>query len=207
VLENTAYLGARPLASSEYAFNALTANANIAINGGSLVTAGTAISGWLAMTLINSLTFGGSAATGGTLTLELNRILNLDSGGLLATASSTIAAGTMGAGYLNAGSNRELIVHTAGPGVVLTSNVSFGGVSSTNGGFTKSGEGTLILGGSFLNSFTGTTALNLGTLQFGANAPSMNPIVYRFIEPATINNPSGTVRANDFNVNPAPRLI
>jgi autotransporter-associated beta strand protein len=68
-------------------------------------------------------------------------------------------------------SGGNISIHTAAATAVLTvdqtTNTSYNGIiSGSGGGFTKSGAGTLILGGA--NTYTGITSINGGTLQLGA---------------------------------------
>jgi autotransporter-associated beta strand protein len=68
-------------------------------------------------------------------------------------------------------SGGNISIHTAATTAVLTvdqtTNTSYNGIiSGSGGGFTKSGAGTLTLGGA--NTYTGTTSINGGTLQLGA---------------------------------------
>ena len=132
----------------------LTANNNVVATGA--LTAPT-----LGLT-INSLTL----KAGSGLTIGAGNNITLDSGGILATATASIS----GAGILNTtGGNREIIIHTAGSGTVLT----IGTPIATTGGLTKAGDGTLRL--TAQNTFTGAgnngTRLNGGTtiLAGGAN--------------------------------------
>lgn len=81
----------------------------------------------------------------------------LKSGG----GSSTISGGNV-----NAGSNAELVVRTD----LVTDNLTINSVlnlGNTSGVLTKSGAGTLTLGG--VNTYQGQTHINAGTLSVGAN--------------------------------------
>ena len=213
VSETGAYLGARSLNfSNEVATvtSVLSANNNNWIFGGTSAVAASVTVGTLTNTVVNSLIFGGSTmTTGGTLTIDLNRVVNVDSGGVLATASGSISGGVNGSGALNAynsSTNREFIFQTVGGTTTLTINVPLGGaLQPTTGAFTKGGEGTLVLNGAY-NSFTGTTVLNLGTLQFGANAPSQNPLFFKFATAPALTTTSTTSAPDMLNVNPGATL-
>ena len=113
---------------------------------------------------INSLTL----KTGSGLAIGAGNNIALDSGGLLATATASITgAGTLTTTttVVNTPANREIIIHTAGSGTILTIATPI----ATTGGLTKAGDGKLIL--SAANTFTGAVRLNGGTtvLAGGAN--------------------------------------
>jgi autotransporter-associated beta strand protein len=218
VTEVGQYLGARPLnfatetssgtlSGGTQGVQVLAGTANKWIFGGTLIQAAASTGSLLATTPVNSLIFGGSSMSlGGTLTIDLNRALNLESGGVLATASSSIEPGTAGAGALNTVSNAAFYFHTPGAGTVLSVNVPLGGVlAPTSGGLAKSGEGTLVLNGAN-NFYTGLTALNLGTLQFGLGAASLNPEFYPFTTPPAGAIIAGTSTTSDWLSNPGSTL-
>jgi fibronectin-binding autotransporter adhesin len=112
----------------------------------------------------NTMTVRFNTASARTLTLNGNNVIT--TGGILVTPTaaanlSTITGGTA----LTSGNGLDLIVHQYD----LTGNLLINSVIANNGAtpiaLTKSGGGTLILGGA--NSFTGATYINAGTLQIG----------------------------------------
>jgi autotransporter-associated beta strand protein len=145
------------------AVNTLTAATNVAINsnqatGGALAVTSLKISGDSALTLGGLLTVGG-AAGGGVL------VDGATTGPNGATISGTgITTGTAG----------DLAVRVNGASDILTLSAPI--TSTTTGGLTKNGAGTLILSGP--NAQTGTTTINEGLIQLsgtgtlsGANRP------------------------------------
>ena len=86
--------------------------------------------------------------------------LTLNSGALATTAGVIIGVNT-NALLTGAGNTRELIVYTDTAATTLNYNLT------TSGGVTKSGAGTLLLGGT--NTFTGGMTINQGVVQFTAD--------------------------------------
>ena len=143
----------------------------------------------LSGTTANTFT-GLTTVVGGTLNLNktagVNAIsaggLQIDSGATVALlASNQIAddATVTVNGTFALGTHSETIAVLAGGGAVTTdtgsvltlnsaSNSTFLGIISGAGGLAKAGSGTLTLNG--INSYTGGTAINGGTLQVGANS-------------------------------------
>ncbi|MFN5805594.1 MAG: autotransporter-associated beta strand repeat-containing protein, partial [Opitutia bacterium] len=177
--------GVRPLnfsseMSAPAASATVTADTNTRVAAAN-VTLGTGVAGVTA-TVLNSLTF----ESGGSMVLNAFRDLRLNSGGILAKASTTIAVGGtgLGVGSINARdggtNNRRYYVHVMGAPTILTSNATFGGAyAPTTGGLAKTGDGTLLLNSSASSNYTGTTSINLGTLEIAAAAPD-NALFYRF---------------------------
>jgi autotransporter-associated beta strand protein len=171
-------------ATGEYAAaqtNLLTANNN------TLITANTttATSFNNANISLNSLKL-----TGGTLTLVQGSSMNLQSGGILATADATIA----GPGIISVSGtpvasstvgSQNLYIHTIGVGTNLTlsANIGFSGQNSGQlGEVVKAGTGNVILSGT--NFYTTNTRVQEGTLTLGNDLA----IFYRQTAPASINN-------------------
>lgn len=130
--------------SNEYTNDLTVTNANVKL------TASTpAIT-----TTINSLILDSSAAitdagTAQTMTFTSGNILNLVSNTSIAGANTTLAAGTL-----------DFSLRTV-------ENLTISADMTTSGGITKSGTNTLIF--STAKSYTGTTDINRGTLQYGVD--------------------------------------
>src|ERR1035441_7406439 len=92
-------------------------------------------------------------------TLAANQTLTLSSGGLLNPYNS--AATLSGGKGLTTGGSTELVIRTDQASDSLTISTPI--LSSSTGGLTKSGAGTLILSGA--NTYTGDTTVNAGTLE------------------------------------------
>ena len=153
----------RPLASGEYETNTLTL-----ATAGSNVRDTTASETGIASTTLNSLLLVPAAAQTITGAGGGSNVLTITSGSL----ASALASGVIGTAAFNstisgfdsvAFGNDEAVITVAQTGGSITINSP---VSVTNGGgLTKSGVGTLTLGA--VNSYTGLTIVNQGTLQVG----------------------------------------
>ena len=106
---------------------------------------------------------------GGARTLDLdnnatNRAFTVSSGGILSVGAVTNIIRADNAGStLNAGGTGDLIVHTQGATNTLQINAQIANNGGGNG-LTKAGDGTLQLGGTMANTYTGLTTVNAGTL-------------------------------------------
>ncbi|MEI6607394.1 MAG: hypothetical protein WCP35_18945, partial [Verrucomicrobiota bacterium] len=167
----------RPLAASEMTSgNAMTAAANVLVNAASTTSAAWTASGNQTLS-VNSLTLnnsGGINIAAVTPTFgSAGNILNITSGGLLATGSNAISGGILQWG-------NQLDVYTPGANAAATTLT----ISSrlTSSGLIKAGGGTLVLNNTSLaypglstNAITGygnhasNVYINEGTLQLGAN--------------------------------------
>jgi autotransporter-associated beta strand protein len=108
-----------------------------------------------ANTTINSLNF----ANAQTLVIDSSRTLTLASGGVLASASGSISGGTLTAGNSAQGSDLVAVVNGSNTFAINSTIADNGGTAV---GLTKSGAGTLVLGGA--NTYTGRTVVGQGTL-------------------------------------------
>jgi autotransporter-associated beta strand protein len=141
--------GLRPLATSEYETNLLDAPTTADVNA--RVTAGQTLT---APRTVNSLLASGGVSGAHDLTLD-SGALAVTAGGLtIGTSSNELLTG--------AGNSRELVVTATTGTTALDYNVA------TTGGVTKTGAGTLALGGT--NSFTGGLAINEGSVSFQADS-------------------------------------
>ncbi len=128
--------------------------------GGTSTTGSPYLSLTAATPAYNTLTIDTSSATGANF-LDLNgRTVTLSNRGVLLTGSNDFTI--QGTGQLGA-ANSEVIVQQMGSGN-LTINSAIGSGSTT---LTKSGPGTLTLGGT--QTYTGFTTVNQGTLVLNAD--------------------------------------
>ncbi|HEY5315706.1 MAG TPA: hypothetical protein VIK18_24460, partial [Pirellulales bacterium] len=204
VITNT--IGIAPLASNNYETVSSTNWATLSniTNYNQLVTSTSTAatlaanaSGSLQLYAPNSLTIDNTIASGSTpITIGAGNSLMLQSGGVLDYSGNTTTIA--GPGYLNATTTTTSLTTNAtqlifqifndtnanNPGYGTTTlqvNATVGGaIAPTTGGLVMSGDGTLVLNSTNVNSYTGTTSLNLGKLQFGSSAPANNPIIYPF---------------------------
>ncbi len=173
---DSAARGVRALATAteRTAANVLTGNTNALITASTNSTVNATLS-------LNSLKL-----TGGSLNLLQGSNLNIQSGGILATANATIGGpgiisvdGTPNASGTSGAQNLYLWAH--GGSTVLTINAAIGSAQNNTGRVNeiiKAGTGTVVLGGS---NFTVTnTRVQEGTLQLN----NANAIFYRLTTPA-----------------------
>ncbi|MDF2383520.1 autotransporter-associated beta strand repeat-containing protein [Nostoc ellipsosporum NOK] len=157
-----------------------TALTNIRVDPGLTATIGAAIggTGGLIKNDAGTLILAGANGYAGATNVQGGTLVALNGGALPATSNVSVAAGATldvranqivgglnGAGSVLLGANL-----TAGG---LNTNDSFTGTASGNGGLTKTGSGTLTLGGA--NAYLGATQVNAGTLQLdGSVAGAVN---------------------------------
>lgn len=122
---------------------------------------------------VNSFRLNGATA-GRTLDLDndgTSRVLTVTSGGILSVGANTniIKADNAGS-ILRAGGSSDLFVHTQGSGNSLQINAQIANNGGNTNGLVKAGAGTLRLGGSMANTFTGNVYVNAGTLELAKDA-------------------------------------
>ncbi len=180
------YSGTTTINQGTLIFNAATAIAgsgrNVTVNSSTVASAGYAINQAFLDRMVQS--------SAGTIALNVASANNLDftgfgSASLGATAAVTLS-GTLTPDaqmYRVGGGSANLTISTA-----LANN---GGTTS----LTKSGADTVILGGS--NGYTGTTAVNGGTLQIAGNlAAGSGSVTVASGATLSINMPAGDTLAN-----------
>ncbi|MBN8708602.1 MAG: autotransporter-associated beta strand repeat-containing protein [Verrucomicrobia bacterium] len=138
--------------------------------------------------IVNTIKFDGA----GTVDLDIadGAIVSFANGGLLRAGggSTTISGGT-----IRGNTSVEMVVRTDSASDRLTINSVIG--ASGSNALTKTGEGTLTLGG--INSYTGVTYVNGGTLSVSANAN-----LGAQATGASVNLNNGTLRAtSSFGLN------
>ncbi|MHB1079001.1 MAG: autotransporter-associated beta strand repeat-containing protein [Prosthecobacter sp.] len=136
------------------------------------------ISGSFAQTTSATVNAGLKFFGGDTLTISSGTLLSINNGantagGILVTGGVTavIANGGSATGLTTAGSG-DLVIGTDAAGDSLSIQVAI--TSTTTGGLTKNGAGTLTL--TVANAYTGATSINAGTLILG-NASAMSSSV------------------------------
>ena len=147
---------------------------NIRVDPGLTATISAAITGTggLLKNDAGTLILSGANGYGGATNIQGGTVVALNGSALPATTSVSVAAGATldiradqiigglnGAGSVLLGAN----LTTGG----LNANDSFSGAISGNGGLTKTGTGTLTLGGT--NAYLGTTQVNAGTLALNGS--------------------------------------
>jgi len=150
--------------SSAALVNALNTYTNFAATSGSnasntLLTTGTALTGNLTTATLKIA----PSAEGQLLNLGANT-LTLSTGGMLIPAGNSQAF-TIASGTLLGGASADLVVHHYGSGIATINSVI-----ADNGGataLTKTGTGTLVLGGS--NTYTGKTYIFGGVVRLGSS--------------------------------------
>ncbi|NYT41091.1 autotransporter-associated beta strand repeat-containing protein [Sphingomonas sp. R-74633] len=157
-----------------------TALTNIRVDPGLTATISAAItgSGGILKNDAGTLILSGANSYAGATNIQVGTVVALNGGALPATSNVSVASGAaldiradQTIGGLN-GAGNVLLGATLTTGG-LNANDSFTGAASGNGGLTKTGTGTLTLGGA--NSYLGATQVSSGTLQLdGSVAGAVN---------------------------------
>ncbi len=127
------------------------------------------ISGSFAQTSSVTVNAGLKFAGGDTLTISNSTLLTINNGtntagGILVTGGvAAVIANEGSATGLTTGGGGDLVIGTNAAGDSLDIQVSI--ISTTTGGLTKNGAGTLTL--TVANAYTGATSINAGTLVLG----------------------------------------
>jgi autotransporter-associated beta strand protein len=134
----------------------VTAGASLTGTSHNLVTSSIAAQ---ATGTVNTIKFSGT----GAINLTQTGALTLSNGGIIRTGSgSTIISDST----VRAANNGELVLRTDTAGDTLTINSNI--IANGNNALTKSGAGTLVLGGS--NTYNQTTTIDGGVLSISSNA-------------------------------------
>jgi autotransporter-associated beta strand protein len=168
--------GGNIVALSSYTNDAWAAGNNTTVTTSSAISSGTT----------NSLQFNTAAAN--TLTLTGTNVVT--SGGILVSSAVGANASTITGGTLEGAAGRDLIVNQFDTGGTIAINSTIAD-NTTGTALTKSGPGTLSLGGA--NSFTGNTYVNAGVLQLSnANAVQNSTVVENLNNSLTFGAGIGT---------------
>jgi autotransporter-associated beta strand protein len=136
-----------------------TRKVNLVINGGALTLTG--VSTYSGTTTVGTGTL--ALSTAGTATLTAITVTG--TGGIFDISGVTPTSATIASLAGGAGASVTLGSKTLNTGSDNTSTTFGGTISSTSGGLTKQGTGTMTLTGS--NTYSGTTTISAGTLQLG----------------------------------------
>lgn len=136
-----------------------TRKVNIVVNGGALTLTG--VSTYSGTTTVGTGTL--ALSTAGTATLTAITVTG--TGGIFDISGVTPVSATIASLAGGAGASVTLGAKTLNTGSDNTSTTFGGVISSTSGGLTKQGTGTMTLTGA--NTYSGTTTISAGTLQLG----------------------------------------
>ncbi len=133
---------------------------------------------------VNSFRLDGASAAR-TLDLDndgTSRTFTVTTGGIMSLGNATniIKADNAGSSLRSSGTN-ELFVNTYDANNTLQINAQIANATGNTNALVKTGDGTLVLGGTMANTYTGTTYVNAGTLALnktaGVNAIAGNIVV------------------------------
>ena len=122
-----------------------------------------------------TLTLAGTNTFSGNTTINAGT-LSIAGDGNLGTAPGAATAGqlTLNGGtlqntaVLTLNANRGVALGASGGTFQTDANLTYNGITTGSGALTKTGNGTMDLGG--VNTYTGATNINVGTLQLGINS-------------------------------------
>ena len=157
--------------------------------GGSLISGGTvqANAASLPGSIVDNASLVYDQAVSGAMTNVISgsgSVTKQNSGTLTVANTNTYSGGTaitggtlqLGDGATRNGAIAGNITNNANLTFANPNTQTFGGIISGSGTVTKNSAGTLNIGGSFTNTYTGLTTVNAGTLGLNSTSPGTNAI-------------------------------
>lgn len=153
------YTGTTTLTAGTVVLGSNTAlgTGTVTLNGASLQ------SGLAGVALANAITLSASTSFAGSLDLTLNGTVTQNNGNRTLTFNGP-GLTTFGGKFLLSNNNTTRTLTIAGSADAALNGIVSNGTKATSGNIIKSGTGTLTLGGSAANTFSGSTTVNGGTL-------------------------------------------